>query len=402
MTLRQIPAVRTALRLLSRYTQRLTPLGRGVLAAGLLSWLLGWRLGWQELFLAAATCFIALLVGLLFTLGGANLSVELEVDPSRVFVGTPAAGRVIVTNTSRQRLLPLRVDLPVGQAVAEFNIPSLGQGQVHDDLFVVPTHRRAVIDLGPASSVRGDPLGLLRREAVSGQTEEVFVHPTVVQLGNLGAGLLRDLEGQTTRDNSNSDLAFHTLREYVEGDDRRYVHWRSSAKAGRLLVRQFLDTRRSRLTVVIDSSVHSYRTDEEFEIAVSVAASLGLRALREDIDLTVVAADHAVSNTGAQRLLDTLSRVSPDQAPTSDLSALVVRASRLATDTSVAILITGSVIPFADLHAATLFLGPDVRPMAIRVETDAPTGIGRSGGLTVLGVRRLRDLPPLLASAVGT
>ena len=50
-----------------------------------------------------------------------------------------------------------------------------------------------------------------------------------------------------------SDLAFHALREYQPGDDRRYVHWRSSAKHGRLLVRQFLDTRRSHLAVVVDT-----------------------------------------------------------------------------------------------------------------------------------------------------
>ena len=59
-----------------------------------------------------------------------------------------------------------------------------------------------------------------------------------------------------------SDLAFHALREYQPGDDRRYIHWRSSAKAGRLLVRQFLDTRRSHLSIVVDADPDLYAGGE--------------------------------------------------------------------------------------------------------------------------------------------
>ena len=118
----------------------------------------------------------------------------------------------------------------------------------------MPTDRRAVIPIGPPSAVRTDPLGLLRRDAVEQAAVELFVHPKIIGLDSLSPGLQRDLEGQATRDLSTSDLAFHTLRDYVTGDDRRHVHWRSTAKAGRLLVRQFQDTRRSQLTLVVDGA----------------------------------------------------------------------------------------------------------------------------------------------------
>ena len=55
-----------------------------------------------------------------------------------------------------------------------------------------------------------------------------------------------------------SDLAFHALREYVPGDDLRHVHWRSSARAGELLVRQYHDTRRNHATVVVDADPAAY------------------------------------------------------------------------------------------------------------------------------------------------
>ena len=113
---------------------------------------------------------------------------------------------------------------------------------------MVPTDRRSVIPVGPPSAVRSDPLGLVRRDVVE-QTTWSCSCTRRSSPGLARPGLERDLEGQTTNDLSTSDVAFHTLRDYVPGDDRRHVHWRSTAKAGRLMVRQFVDTRRSHLAV---------------------------------------------------------------------------------------------------------------------------------------------------------
>jgi hypothetical protein len=82
------------------------------------------------------------------------------------------------------------------------------------------------------------------------------------------------------------------------------------------------------------------------------------------------------------------------------LLTLTSRAARMATDASVLLMITESVIPFSTLKQATIYFGPDVRPMAIRAKPDAPSGINRSGDLTVLAVRALSDLPRLLNAAV--
>lgn len=376
----------------------LTPLGRGVLGVAVGCWLLGWQLGWVELFLTATACLLVVALSVPFVLGGAVLATRLDVDPLRVFVGTPTAGRLVVSNASKRRLLPVQVDLPVGAAVARFDIPSLGGAQEHDELFVVPTNRRAVLTIGPASSVQSDPLGLLRREVASSGALELFVHPVVVPLPTLGAGLLRDLEGQTTRDLSVSDLAFHTLRDYVPGDDRRYVHWRSSAKNGRLLVRQFLDTRRSRVTIAVDADTAAYVDEDEFELAISVAASLGVRCVRDELDVTVVAGGHSTTPSEPRRLLDTLSR-SELGGPERGLGPTTARAAALATDTSLAVLVTGSRIPYAELRSAGAWFGPEVSPLVVRVEPAFPAGLSVSGGMTVLAVRDLTDLPRLLAAS---
>jgi uncharacterized protein (DUF58 family) len=359
------------------------------------AWVLGVRLGWQELFLVAACCLIALLIAVGFVVGRPSLTIAIELDPARVSVGTPAAGRLVATNSSRARLRALNVEVPVGLNRATFSIPSLAAGASHDELFVVPTDRRAVIPIGPPTAVRTDPLGLLRRDAVEQLTAELFVHPKILGLDSLSPGLQRDLEGQASRDLSNSDLAFHALRDYVAGDDRRHVHWRSSAKAGRLLVRQFHDTRRSQLTVVVDGAVTSYRTDEEFELAMSVAGSICVRAVADSHDVCLVAASSAVTAASRHRIMDTLARGELAERG-QDLSTLAGRAYRLARDTTVLMLLTGSVIPFRGLKAASVYFGPDVRVIALRCEPDAPPGINSSGDLTVLALRALTDLPMLL------
>ncbi len=378
--------------------QATTPVGRGAIAIACGAWLLGLRLGWQELFLVAACCAIALLIAVGFVLGRTGLDVSIELDPARVNVGSPAAGRLTATNRSRARLRQLSIEVPVGAGRAAFQLPSLAREASHEELFIVPTERRAVITIGPARAVRTDPLGLLRRDAVKQAAVELFVYPQIIGLDMLSAGLQRDLEGQATRDLSNSDLAFHALRDYVTGDDRRHVHWRSTAKTGRLLVRQFQDTRRSQLTLVVDGDVASYQDEDEFELGMSVAGSICVRAVQDQQDVCLMAASHAVTTASPGRILDTLARGTlADRGQ--DLSTLVRRAVRMAPDTTVLMLLTGSVIPFGTLKGAAVYFGPDVRVMAIRIEPDAPPGISRSGDITVLGVRALTDLPLLLNTA---
>src|SRR5699024_9984886 len=83
----------------------------------------------------------------------------------------------------------------------------------------------------------------------------------------------RDLEGTPSSDLSSSDIAFHALRDYAPGDDRSHVHWRTTARTGKLMVRQFEETRRSHVVVALDDLAEHYASDEEFELAVSAAAS---------------------------------------------------------------------------------------------------------------------------------
>ena len=374
----------------------ISPLGWTVFALGLIAWFLAARYGWTELAMVAVGCLVLFALCLLLAIGHAKVRIRTEVDPTRVVVGDPATGRIEVTNESSRVMLPLLVELPVGKSAARFVLPTLSAGTVHEELFVVPTHRRGVIGVGPATTVHGDPLGLVRREVHWTDRTELFVHPMTTHLEPLGAGLLRDLEGQVTPDLSMSDLAFHALREYQPGDDRRYIHWRSSAKHGRLLVRQFLDTRRSHLSIVVDTTPESYTGGEDaVELAISCAASLAVRSILDEQDTTVVVNDHTASRTTATLTLDAMSRATV--APC-DVFASAGEAAALAPDASVGVLVTGGHRPFIQVQRALAQFEVEVIKVAIVIDPDETVGIRRVGNLTLLSVRELADLRRVLFS----
>ena len=371
-----------------------TPFGWAVLAIMVAAWVIGWQLGWREAMLLAAACLLLIVMSLVFLIGRGTLQVSVLLQPRRVSVGAPAAGQVSVTNVSPRRMWPIRLELRVGAAVARFNLPALPGGRHHDELFVIPTTRRAVVPVGPARTVRGDPLGLMRREVAWTGVTELFVHPRIVGLDPLSSGLLRDLEGQSSNAVSMSDLAFHALRDYAAGDDRRYIHWRSSARTGQLMVRQFVDTRRIHATVVVDGRPASYASEEEFELALSAAGSIAVRAVQDEQQASIIAAREAVADGNIQQILDALTRA--DFADDADLATLAGGVLRTAPDTSLAVLITGSIVPFRVVRRAAAALPPEIDTVALRVDPAADPGMTTVGEMTVLTLRALNDLPALI------
>ncbi len=390
---------RLAVRLSRPVTSVVTPLGWTVLVAAVILWILSSRLHWIELALIAAFCLIVIVLAIALTIGRTTLRVSVEVHPRRVVVGAPAAGQVSVTNVSRARLFSLALELPIATSKARFSLPSLRPGVAHEELFVVPTDARGVIPIGPATTVRGDPFGLLRRAVPWTEMTELFVHPKTISVPSLGSGLLRDLEGQPTTDLSMSDLAFNALREFAPGDDRRFIHWRSSAKAmganpqAPFLVRQFLDTRRSQLLVLVDGHAGSYDDPETFEVALQVGASLAVRAILDEMETTVLTGGQFADRKPAHLTLDAFSRAGLGQPP---LLHQAGDAVRKAPDTSLAFIVTGPLPAFIDLRVAASRFAPETRKVVIRVDPSNRVDIAESNSVTVLSLPGLTDLPRLL------
>ena len=176
----------------------------------------------------------------------------------------------------------------------------------------IPTRRRGIYDVGPIHITRSDPLGLAARTRPVSDTAQLWVHPRCHTIVPLPASLDRSLEGPTTdKAPRGSNSSFHSLREYVLGDDMRHIHWRSSARVGNLMVRQHVDTSLPDVTVVLDTR-RAAHTDPSFEEAVEVTASLVAALLQHRFPVRLITTSGTIlSRSGATTtdLLDRLAEV---------------------------------------------------------------------------------------------
>ena len=274
-----------------RVASVVTPLGWSILVLVPVGLVVGYRLAWLEAVVVAWAGLVLVVVAGVYLVGKSAIDISLTVAHNRVVVGETAIGVVHVRNPSRARTLGVTVEVPVGTGLAEIAVPGLARHAETSREFAIPTSRRGIISVGPARTVRADPIGLVRRELVWTGATELFVHPRTIGIPSMSTGFVRDLEGNPTRDLTSSDISFHALREYVPGDERRYIHWKSTAKTGTYMVRQFEETRRSHLVVALSLANADYASDDEFEMAVSVAGSLGVRAIRDTRDVSVVVSE---------------------------------------------------------------------------------------------------------------
>jgi uncharacterized protein (DUF58 family) len=238
-------------------------------------------------------------------------------------------------------------------------------------------------------------LGLLRRTQVWTGELTLIVHPTTVALAELGTGFVRDLEGQESTTRSDSDVSFESLRPYETGDDRRQIHWLSTARTGQLMVRQYVDTRRSHAGLLVDGDPKAYESEVDFETAVSVAASLGARVLLDDQQVTCLVGSQRVPSTTRSSLLDGLSSI--EFADTkAGLGHSIAQLTRMASGMSVAFVVTGSHTTMAELRRISLRFPAGVRVLVTRVDPDSRTSFQPLGIHLLLSLRSLEELGHLV------
>lgn len=383
-----------ALTRLRKITSAIRPLAWVLMALAVGFWVLGQIAGWAEFTIAAVVIAIAVALCALFLIGRTAYDVALDLARTRVVVGERAVGALTLANHGTRAILPSRVVLPVGAGRGEFGIQRLAPGEEAEELFAIPTQKRGVVKVGPVSVVRGDPLGLFERAHRRDDPVDLFVHPRTVLFDGQSLGYLRDLEGLPAADLSRDDVSFHALLEYQPGDDLRHVHWRSTARTGTMMVRQYEETRRSHFVIGLSRSLADYATEDDFELGVSAAGSIGLRALRDSqrVDMRVQGRE-LPAGTGKQ-LLDSLSAVEnskPKEGGIAELAGVVAATMPLA---SVVVLVCGARVKSDDLRLACARLPFGARVLVVVADTTASApALRRIGDADVVTVGALEQVP---------
>jgi hypothetical protein len=387
----------------------ITPLGWMILVCVGPFLFFGYRWGWTTLVVLGYVGVAIAVVATGYLIRTTTLRILLAVAHQRVVAGDEALGVVTITNSRWFRSAATIIELPIGSGFAELHLPSLAGVSENHREFAIPARRRGKIMVGPARTVRADPLGVVRKVISWGESVELFVHPRTTGIASLSSGVLRDLEGTASRDITNSDVSFHALREYQAGDDRRYIHWKSTAKTGIHMVRQFEETRRSHIMIVLSTASSDYATQEEFELAVSAAGSLGIRAIRDVREVSVVIGEQtpefarrksfavrSLSTITRDRLLDDLTVI---ELAANALSIVdIARVAGLtAFGVSTTIVICGSAVSSATLRSASLAFALGIDVIAIVCDPESAPGLRHVAGLWVLTIGFLEDLQSALS-----
>jgi uncharacterized protein (DUF58 family) len=208
-----------------------------------------------------------------------------------IFAGTPFAVRVTVVNLRRRAWFAVRINDPDPAGPLSWFLPSLDGGQtvaLAGERLLARRGRHTAPALVAAS---GHPFGLVQRTIELAPAEEMIVLP---RLGRLNRSLLRrflagaspvarETPGKPQRRLA-AQTELHGLRPFRFGDSPRWIHWRTTARRGELMVREFEDAPGDHLILVVDPALPSpseiraeggaARRSRPLEDALSLAATV--------------------------------------------------------------------------------------------------------------------------------
>jgi uncharacterized protein (DUF58 family) len=256
----------------------LTARGRLALALGLAVYVAAWAFGSKPLYpVGTGLMLVVLLAWAWVRLSLRPMRLRRRVGDGDHFEGDDVPVRLVLEVEGRIA--------PPSFAVVE-RIAKLGEQRTpferhsgrHHASYVLPSLPRGRYPYEEAIGVIEDPFGLQRATIPLGGAGALTVYPRLVELdavfseaGSFAHGGRRVL----LRRPSGFDL--HSVREYEQGESLRKVHWRSTARRGRLMVKELEDSPRDEVAVLLDADASAVAGDppsSSFDVQVRAAGSI--------------------------------------------------------------------------------------------------------------------------------
>ena len=153
--------------------------------------------------------------------------------------------------------------------------------------------RRGLVQFTGVTVARADPLGLFRAFRKVPAPQSVLILPKRYPLPPIALpGAMKYQEGGVAlATNVGRSEEFVALRDYRHGDPLRHIHWRSWAKTGKPIVKEYEDEFFVRHALVLDTFTEEPQA-ETLEAAVSVAASFACTVLTQESLLDLLFVGH--------------------------------------------------------------------------------------------------------------
>jgi uncharacterized protein (DUF58 family) len=219
---------------------------------------------------------------------GDTLVVELEVaSPHRCTA-------LVITDAIRRLGSAARSeDMPRGStANSETDVrgivalPHVAPGRAARGEYRVTFEERGRYEFGPLWAMSRHPFGLVARSVRLRRSSRLLVLPRLGRLTNRWTHLAQSVDygsQQASGRQRPTDGEFYGLRDWQPGDSRRLIHWRTSARRGGLMVRQFEQPRSENLTLLVElwqSERPTSADRERVELAIRFAATATVEACR--------------------------------------------------------------------------------------------------------------------------
>jgi len=148
------------------------------------------------------------------------------------------------------------------------------------------------------------PFGLFRRGERVSVTGEVLVYPSIREISS-NLHLLPFRSGKLEGKRAGHGESLYAIREYQDGENARLIHWKATAKTGKLMAREYARDEESEFCLILDTIMRADGSGnaDEFEKAVSLAASLAAHFVREGAEFEYLTPNEHISRgTGTDHL----------------------------------------------------------------------------------------------------
>lgn len=279
--------------------------------------------GWLFVLAAGALGLVAGSLVVRHRLGAVEVS---RTTPRQMRVGDAVGAGLVLHNrsTSSVPMLLVKDDFaafdPV--TVASERIPGGATARVE---LVRSARRRGVFTDGSVTLTSGAPFGLARSRRRDLVATEVTVVPRWIELRSFPFLDPSSAATDNPEERPVSGLGqdYMGIREYRAGDPLRSVHWRSTARASKLIVREYEREMSARIAMVLAGADHGEGPESSFETLVSAAASIGMHALTAGHSLYLARPAHEgierLAEPSTHELLTWLAGAEPVDGPLDDV-----------------------------------------------------------------------------------